>query len=149
MIISLAGSSVRPRFMSIIAGGDLVFSTENETIARVQVDSGTFVFDKSDLTAPKPNAAVLDNFTVEPDSALLDLDKDHLTEDQALDLDQDVPEEETYSLQLKSTTCQFFSAKLWIKDANSFCCSNGQVKFSPLQPHPNDEQGRILEFQEK
>ncbi|GFO22531.1 hypothetical protein PoB_004903600 [Plakobranchus ocellatus] len=74
MIISLAGSSVRPRFMSIIAGGDLVFSTDNETIARVQVDSGTFVFDKS---VPQINNPF--GVAIESDGSILVIDKSSKT----------------------------------------------------------------------
>ncbi|GFO02676.1 hypothetical protein PoB_002918100 [Plakobranchus ocellatus] len=46
MIISLAGSSVDPRYMDIIEDGGLVCSTMYNTIATVQVDTGTVVFDK-------------------------------------------------------------------------------------------------------
>ncbi|GFO11209.1 hypothetical protein PoB_003771400 [Plakobranchus ocellatus] len=47
MIISLAGSSVRPWYMDITEDGDLVCSTWGNKIARVQVDTGTVAFDKS------------------------------------------------------------------------------------------------------
>ncbi|GFO06760.1 hypothetical protein PoB_003326500 [Plakobranchus ocellatus] len=47
MIISLAASSVDPHYMDITEDGDLICSNWDNKIARVQVDTGTVVFNKS------------------------------------------------------------------------------------------------------
>ncbi|GFO07226.1 hypothetical protein PoB_003373100 [Plakobranchus ocellatus] len=48
MIISRAASSVQALYMDVTEDGELVCSTRNNTIARVQVNSGKVAFDKSD-----------------------------------------------------------------------------------------------------
>ncbi|GFO00704.1 hypothetical protein PoB_002720900 [Plakobranchus ocellatus] len=59
MIISLAGSSVEPRYMDITEDGGLVCSTENNKIARVQVDTGTVAFNKSVPQIKNPLGAAI------------------------------------------------------------------------------------------
>ncbi|GFO00460.1 hypothetical protein PoB_002696500 [Plakobranchus ocellatus] len=48
------GSSVQPRYMDITGDRDLVCSTSDNTIARVQVDTDTVVFHNSVLQIKKP-----------------------------------------------------------------------------------------------
>ncbi|GFO06039.1 hypothetical protein PoB_003254400 [Plakobranchus ocellatus] len=65
MIISLAGSSVRPLYMDITEDGGLICSTGNK-IARVQVVTGTVVFNKS-----VPQIEDLCGVTIRPDGSIL------------------------------------------------------------------------------
>ncbi|GFN96979.1 hypothetical protein PoB_002348500 [Plakobranchus ocellatus] len=70
MNISLAGSSVQPRCMDITEDVYLMCPTYDDTIARVQVDTGTVVFDHSVPQIGNPSGV-----TITSDGSILVTDR--------------------------------------------------------------------------
>ncbi|GFO34413.1 hypothetical protein PoB_006091800 [Plakobranchus ocellatus] len=66
MIISLAGSSVHPDYMDITKDGYLMCSSAGNKIARVQVGTGTVVFNKSVPQIQTPRGV-----SIAPDGSIL------------------------------------------------------------------------------
>ncbi|GFO17542.1 hypothetical protein PoB_004404700 [Plakobranchus ocellatus] len=79
MIISLAGSSVQPCYMDITEDGYLMCSTSKNSIARVEVGTGTVVFHKSGLQTLRQGQGAGGGSQTRNKSGLADLRADSLS----------------------------------------------------------------------